>query len=469
MPTLLLISPPVLFGTTWWRKHIATKPHLLSLAGFVRDVAEVRIADLDMSMDLSPAQCLDDGALERALAEALSLEGVDLVGISCWTSMHFLGAVAVARALRKLDPAVPIVVGGHHPTAAPEDFVTSERLFDVVVRGDGEEVLRELCEQLPARPAAPLVKTGTPCAMSDPAGIDWDRYATRSGGELWVCLSRGCPFKCFFCSEPQRGSRWNRYPAKEALAVVDRLVARFAPRVICFSDPLFGADRRWCEAFLTGIVERRLPTLFWAETRADAVTPRLLELYRDARFKLDFGVDTGSLRMAGLMMKGPSPESYLKRTRATLRRAHAIGLAHGMFLVFNYPGETPETTRETIDFAESIAGKGPTSGDLAGQTFFILPGTEAYRRLGESRIAHGTEVRHPRWWQEKGDHHALATDLLPSAAFRGREGEAQAFLPWQYSLNLRWTMRHTPEVRAFRQAFHTPAPAAAGDAVIRAR
>ena len=86
VPTLLLISPPVLFGTTWWRKHIASKPHLLSLAGFVRDIAGVRIADLDLSMDLPAAQCLDDDAVSSALLRELSLEGVDLVGISCWTS-----------------------------------------------------------------------------------------------------------------------------------------------------------------------------------------------------------------------------------------------------------------------------------------------------------------------------------------------------------------------------------------------
>jgi radical SAM superfamily enzyme YgiQ (UPF0313 family) len=469
--TLLLISPPVLFGTTWWRKHIASKPHLLSLAGFVRDVAEVRIADLDMSMDLSPAQCFDEDALSEALLRALSLKGVDLVGISCWTSMHFLGAVAVARAVRKLDPAVPIVVGGHHPTAVPDDFVTPERLFDVVVRGDGEHVLRELCEQSPARPAATVVKTGAPYDMLDPTRIDWDSYGQgqRRGGELWLCLSRGCPFKCFFCAEPQRGVRWNRYEPPEALAIVDRLVAKFEPRVICFSDPLFGADRRWCAAFLEGIIERRLPTLFWAETRADAMTERLLELFRDARFKLDFGVDTGSERMAGLMMKAPSPVSYLMKTRANLRRAHSVGLAHGMFLVFNYPGETPETMRETIDFAESIVAQGPTSGDLAGQTFFMLPGTEAYRRMGEYRIAFGTEVRHPRWWLERGDHHALASDVLPSAAFRECEWQAQAFQQWQASINVRWMVRHTPEVQAFRHAFNTPIVADAHDAVIRAR
>src|SRR5437899_2026800 len=123
---LLLVSPPVLFGQTWWRKHIASKPHLLSLAGFVRDVAEVRIADLDMTLDLPPQACFDDEAVAAAVAAQLSLDGVDLVGISCWTSMHYLGAVAVARALRRLNPEVPIVVGGHHATAVPEDFTGEE-------------------------------------------------------------------------------------------------------------------------------------------------------------------------------------------------------------------------------------------------------------------------------------------------------------------------------------------------------
>jgi hypothetical protein len=89
--------------------------------------------------------------------------------------------------------------------------------------------------------------------------------------------------------------------------------------------------------------------------------------------------------------------------------------------------------------------------------------------MGEYRIAYGTEVRHPRWWLERGDHHALATDVLPSAAFRGREGEAQAFQQWQASINVRWMMRHTAEVLAFRHAFNTSAVADARDAVIRAR
>ncbi len=36
-PTVLLLAPPVLYAGTWWSSKVASKPHLYSLAGFVRD------------------------------------------------------------------------------------------------------------------------------------------------------------------------------------------------------------------------------------------------------------------------------------------------------------------------------------------------------------------------------------------------------------------------------------------------
>ena len=95
---------------------------------------------------------------------------------------------------------------------------------------------------------------------------------------MWVGLSRGCPFRCRFCVEPQRGAATSRYSVDDALRIVERLARTHAPQVIAFSDALFGANRRWTEAFLDGIERRDLPLMFWAETRADLMTPELLEL-----------------------------------------------------------------------------------------------------------------------------------------------------------------------------------------------
>jgi len=453
-PTVLLLAPPVLYAGTWWSSKVASKPHLYSLAGFVRDIADVRIAELDVNMAPRP----DDvaGFLE-GIDERLAIDDVDLVGISCWTSLHYLGAVALARKIRARRRALPIVVGGHHPTAVPSDFVSAERLFDFVVRGDGEHVLRGLLEAPCRRPPDTEVIVAAPYQMSDPTRIEWTTYPWHDPKQrvLWLNLSRGCPFKCTYCAEPQRGTEWNCYSVKDALAILESLHRTHAPRVVCFSDPLFGARRKWTEDFLDALLARGLGGMYWCETRADLMTPLLLEKFRACGFKVDFGLDTGSETMARLMVKSPSPSAYLRRARETIAQANAIDLFHDTYVLFNFPGETPETTRETMDYVESlVAGKGTVSGWVSSQSFFILPGTDVYRQMDVYKSLYGTEIRHPAWWRETADHNALATDVLPSDAYRGREHELGDFKQWQNRINIGRMRRQSPHVSSFMKSFY---------------
>jgi radical SAM superfamily enzyme YgiQ (UPF0313 family) len=441
-PTVLLIAPPVLYAKSWWSARVASKPHLYALAGFIRDVADVRILELDTGADVE-----------------LDLDGVDLVGISSWTSLHYLGAVEIARKIRALRPELPIVAGGHHATAMPADFVTEEELFDHVVRGDGEHVLRALVLGDRKRPARATVTRGDPVDLRDPSRIDWDNYPwhDEKARGLWICLSRGCPFKCTYCAEPQRGAAWSHYSVADALGVLERLMKTHAPRVIALSDPLFGASRQWTEALLAGIRERGIDCMFWCETRADVMTPKLLDELRASRFKVDFGLDTGSETMARRMVKSPVPATYLRKAKEIIGHANTIELPHDTYALFNYPGETPETARESMDFVEALVpAGGKASGWISSQTFFILPGTEAYARMDEYRAQYGTEIRHPAWWRETGDHNALATDILPSDAFRGREDEKMAFREWQQRVNVERTKFYSTETFTYLRAFYAP-------------
>lgn len=456
LTAVLLVAPPVLYAATWWSARVASKPHLHSLAGFVRDVADVRILELDLQASPSAG---DVEGLLTAIDEPLvkALDGVDLVGISCWTSLHYLGALAVARKIRALNPDLPIAVGGHHATAMPSDFVDGERLFDFVVCGDGEHVLRALCEEGRRRPPNTEVVQGAPYRLSDPTRIDWASYPWHDAGQrvLWLSLSRGCPFKCAYCAEPQRGTSWNHYAVEDALGILEALSASHQPRVVCFADPLFGANRKWTDVLLDGILERGFANMFWCETRADLMTPELLDKLRACRFKVDFGLDTGSETMARRMAKSPNPSGYLRKARETIGHANAIGLFHDTYVLFNFPGETPETTRETQDFVASIGdGPGPSSGWVSSQSFFILPGTETYRRMDEYAQAYGTEIRHPTWWRETGDHNELATDVLPSDAYRSREHELRDFTQWQYAVNVGRLQRQSNEVASFMKGFY---------------
>ncbi|MSP59237.1 MAG: radical SAM protein [Myxococcales bacterium] len=451
--TLLLISPPVLFGQRWWANRIANKPHLASLAGHVRDLARVHTLELDLVAGEALGGLL--AAVDEAVAALGGAKEIGLVGISCWTSLHYLGAIAVARRVRELLGDVPIVVGGHHATAMPGDF--DHATCDWLVRNDGEAPLRRLCSEWPARPAAMQIIEGGVFDQSNPDGIDWANYGRKGerAGALWVGTSRGCAFQCHFCVEPERGASYSRYSVEAQLDILERLVATHAPRVIAFSDPLFGANRRWLEGFLDGVERRALPLLFWCETRADIMSREILERFKRCHFMVDFGLDTASETMAARMQKAAQPRTYLERARETFEQANAIGLHHGIYIVFNFPGEAPETVRETQAWLESLAAApGPMAGWLSCQTFFMLPGTPAWTRMATNAQLYGTEVAHPDWWRREGDHYALATAVLPSAAWRGREHELGAFQSWNQAINALWSSRYTPEVMAFRTRFY---------------
>lgn len=452
---VLLISPPVLYAPTWWSDAIGSKPHLYSLAGFVRDLADVQVIELENILGAPTSLEAVDEYLED-LGTHLPLDGVDLVGISCWTSLHYLGAVEVARHVRREAPRVPIVVGGHHPTAMASDFMTDERLFDFVVRADGEHALRALCTERPARGQQAQLIEGRPFDMRGPDHIDWASYPWhREDRVLWLCSSRSCPFMCSFCAEPRRGMPWSSYAVDDLLGILDGLANTHAPRVVCFADPLFGAKRSWTLELLEGIKQRDWPTMFWAETRADLMTPELLELFRDCKFKLDFGLDTGDLSMVQRMNKAKAPERYLERARESLRCANRLGLLHELYLIFNYPGETPETVQNTQAFVESLAADtGSMSGWVSAQTYFILPGTDAYRQMEALHEEVGFEVRNPSWWRQRSDHHALATDVLASRDFEGRQDELLAFQRWQHDVNVAWIQRATVNTHLSRAAFY---------------
>jgi radical SAM superfamily enzyme YgiQ (UPF0313 family) len=295
--------------------------------------------------------------------------------------------------------------------------------------------------------------------QSNPEHIDWARYGHVPARDrtVWVGTSRGCAFQCRFCVEPERGAVYSRYGVTAQLDILERLADTHEPEVIAFSDPLFGSSRRWLDAFLTGLEARALPLKFWAETRVDLVSRELLERFHRCRFMLDFGLDTGSATMVERMQKAANPERYLARAREHLAQANAIGLNHGIYIIFNFPGETPETVRETMAFLEGIGDHGGSmSGTASCGTFFILPGTQSWYQMAENQRRYGTVIRNPRWWTEAGPHphHTLATDVLPSAAWLGREDELRAYLAWNGVLNADWVARFTPQTHAFRREFY---------------
>ena len=67
--------------------------------------------------------------------------GATHVGLSMYT-LQVLEAYEIVKGLKELN--IPIVLGGAHPSSHPVEGVRYGA--DIVVRGEGEETLRELCK-----------------------------------------------------------------------------------------------------------------------------------------------------------------------------------------------------------------------------------------------------------------------------------------------------------------------------------
>ena len=140
-------------------------------------------------------------------------------GLICFsiTTNQWYFARQIGRALKNgLD--VPVIVGGHHPTAAP-DMVLEEPWVDMLCRGEGDYVLPEVIRRLEA--AEPmdginnLVHRKGDDVVKEPMGafppdldalpfedrgvFDYTRLVETRSGWAEVIVTRGCPYPCTYC------------------------------------------------------------------------------------------------------------------------------------------------------------------------------------------------------------------------------------------------------------------------------
>ena len=170
---------------------------------------------------------------DEVLAKAKELE-YDVVGISALSTQYGYVKWLVAQ-LRKLAKIKKIVVGGPLATHTPE-LVLSHTETDICVLGEGEITMREVVENIDNLKKVKgiyyklndeIIKNPPREPIKDLDKIDfpaWDLFPIeiylknsylftspilnkdRSFRVMHVVTSRGCPYKCRFCSKTFKGN-----------------------------------------------------------------------------------------------------------------------------------------------------------------------------------------------------------------------------------------------------------------------
>ena len=82
----------------------------------------------------------------KEIETTISKQSPDIVGISV-TTAKYGSALNVSKLVKKLNPKIPVVWGGVHPTILPEETGINKDV-DIIVRGEGDYTFLDLIENI---------------------------------------------------------------------------------------------------------------------------------------------------------------------------------------------------------------------------------------------------------------------------------------------------------------------------------
>ena len=324
----------------------------------------------------------------------------DVVGITA-TTIQIESAWRFARELKQLTAAT-IVLGGPHPTVLAEESVQRPEV-DVVVRGEGEQTLVELCEHLQEggslqevagityakdgevvhNPDRPVIADVDSLPFPAFHLLRMERYSNLQptlddveGPSYPLLSSRGCPYRCNYCSQIlPRG--WRARSPESVVAEWRWLVRDMGAAEIGVLDDSFNIDRRRvldiCDQLITEGLNH-VPWIMINGIRANLADEELLGRMREAGcIRTAFGVESGNQRILDEVIH---KQLTLDQVRAAFRAAKAVGMETIGFFIIGLPGETEETMEDTIRFACELD---PVVANFSMATPF--PGTEMYEQV----------------------------------------------------------------------------------------
>jgi anaerobic magnesium-protoporphyrin IX monomethyl ester cyclase len=354
----------------------------------------------------------DPGPLLRVIRE----EEPDVVGFSLIFQYMVPQFGAVIRALRDAGVRSHFTIGGHYASFEPEELLKRIPELDSVVRFEGEDTLAEIVSKLDDPDAWRGIR-GIAWAGADGKAVVTPPREGRTGIDDFpepdrrdidyrgqdlptasLLASRGCPWKCSFCSiitfYEGNGTKGRR--RRDPVCVVNEmegLVRERGAKLILFQDDDFLAGGKqataWAHAVSSEILRRGLQRemRFKIACRSDEVRADVLSPLIEAGLcHVYLGVESGDETNLVSLNKLMKPATHV-RAGAILR---SLDLSFDFGFMLLEPWSTLETARNNMDFVREFTMDGWAVAGFCRTLPYV--GTPIERRLREEGRLSGSTL-----------------------------------------------------------------------------
>ncbi len=286
----------------------------------------------------------------------------DIVGLSSVTQNFTIAREYAAKI--KSSYKIPIIIGGIHISSLPH---TLPKEFDIAVIGEGEETTVELLnlfgqsgfdrnilakiDGISFHFADKIILNKLRKPIQNLDSLPYparDLFAIR--GEAHIITSRGCPYKCCFCSSSNFWKQSRYYSPQYVAGEIREIIEKYKIHFINIYDDLFIANMNRFRKIVDLLDKSGLnkKAEFACASSTNLINEETCLLLKKMGVKIiNFGMESGSTNIL----------RYLKKNVTTVEdhfRAVALCKKYGLEVIGSFivgsPEETINDLKKTLDF-----------------------------------------------------------------------------------------------------------------------
>jgi len=329
---------------------------------------------------------------EEIYAEAERLQP-DLIGMPTFLNT-IQRCFRIADEIKKRLPRTKILLGGVQVTLNPQEAVKRDSI-DYLIMGEGEKSFADLLsaleknsplssvaglawkdkQKISFNQAQPLINDLDALPLPARELFPMERYHSssqlRGKRTLHMMTSRGCPFRCTYCTSHMTfGKTFRFHSAKRVLEEMVILKDKYKADTIQFYDETFTLNRNRVIQLCDEIKRNKIKIAWACFTRVNLVDEELLKKMRSAGcYQIFYGVEAATQRLLNVIKK----DITLEQIANAFKWSKLAGIETLASFMIGLPTETKEEALKTIDLAIKI------NADYAQwQKTTPFPGTELY-------------------------------------------------------------------------------------------